>query len=269
MDIKIIVATHKKYTMPQDEIYVPVQVGAEKKKNCETLDFGYQNDDTGDNISVKNNAFCELTGLYWAWKNLKYDYVGLVHYRRHFCLKKKKGKKIDSALNSNEVQSLIEKYKVILPKKRRYYIETLYSHYKHTLYVDPLDKTREIVAELYPEYVSVYDKVLHQRSGHMFNMFIMSKELVNGYCTWLFDILFKLEKEMGDREYDSFHARFYGRISEILLNVWVRFQKESKVIDKSDIKSIPYFYMEKINWLKKGSSFLKAKFFKKTYEKTF
>ena len=45
MNSKIIVATHKKYRMPKDNIYVPVQVGAEGK-----ADLGYIKDNTGDNI---------------------------------------------------------------------------------------------------------------------------------------------------------------------------------------------------------------------------
>ena len=87
--VKIIVATHKKYEMPKDDIYIPLHVGAEGKE-----DIGFIKDNTGDNISEKNPYFCELTGLYWAWKNLNADYIGLVHYRRHFCLKKKISKQI-------------------------------------------------------------------------------------------------------------------------------------------------------------------------------
>ena len=71
--------------MPEDELYLPVQVGSEGKE-----DIGFEKDNTGDNISGKNPFFCELTGLYWAWKNLKCDYIGLVHYRRYFSKKKMK-----------------------------------------------------------------------------------------------------------------------------------------------------------------------------------
>ena len=95
MNIKIIVATHKKYWMPSDGIYLPVHVGAEGKfdDKGEPLDLGYTKDNTGDNISDKNKQFCELTGLYWAWKNLgEADYIGLAHYRRHFTVKGKKGR---------------------------------------------------------------------------------------------------------------------------------------------------------------------------------
>ena len=84
--VKIVVATHKKYKMPKDEMYLPLHVGAAGKVDAcgNPLDLGYQKDNTGDNISGKNASFCELTGLYWAWKNLDADYIGLAHYRRHF-----------------------------------------------------------------------------------------------------------------------------------------------------------------------------------------
>ena len=89
--VKIIVATHKKYQMPKDDMYLPLHVGAEGKKdaNGNELDLGYAKDNSGDNISNLNSSFCELTGLYWAWKNIDTDYIGLAHYRRHFSMKKK------------------------------------------------------------------------------------------------------------------------------------------------------------------------------------
>ena len=95
-NIKIIVATHKQYRMPEDSIYLPLQVGAEGKTDSEgkPLDFGYQKDNTGDNISELNWCFGTQTALYWAWKNLSADYTGLVHYRRYF-LSRKPGKNED------------------------------------------------------------------------------------------------------------------------------------------------------------------------------
>ena len=71
MTIKIILATHKKYTLPQNYIYLPIRVG----KALSQENYGYQGDDTGDNISNKNPYFCELTALYWGWKNLNVDYI--------------------------------------------------------------------------------------------------------------------------------------------------------------------------------------------------
>lgn len=259
--IKIIVATHKKYKMPNDSIYLPVQVGTENKES-----LGYQPDNDGENISSKNPYFCELTGLYWAWKNLDADYIGLSHYRRHFSVKKhsekEKNKKFESVLNENELRNILKDTYVVLPKKRNYYIENLYSHYEHTMYIEPLDETRKIIEEKYPEYLEEFDKLHKRTSAHMFNMFIMKKEILNDYCTWLFDILFELEKRIDVKQYDAFHARFFGRVSELLLDVW---------INKNNIKyqEVKVIDMENVNWVKKGFAFLRAKFTGKKYGKSF
>ena len=260
-DVKIIVATHKKYQMPQDDVYIPLQVGKEGKQT-----LGYEEDNKGDNISTKNPYFCELTGLYWAWKNLKSDYIGLVHYRRYFTIAKKipkkENEKFKYILNRNDIEKILEDTDIILPKKRKYYIENLYSHYEHTMYIEPLDETRKIIEEKSPEYIEEFDKIHKRTSAHMFNMFIMKKDILDRYCTWLFDILFELEKRIDVTKYDEFHARFFGRVSELLLDIWINKNnlnyKEVKVMD-----------MQNINWLKKGTSFLLAKFTGKKYGKSF
>lgn len=267
--VKIIVATHKKYEMPKDEMYLPLHVGAKgkKDKNGEPLDLGYARDDTGENISEKNPSYCELTGLYWAWKNLDEDYIGLAHYRRHFGKKTKQP--FDGILTYKELQPMLAKYKVFVPKKRKYYIETLYSHYKHTHYASQLDITREIIAEKYSDYLKSYDEVVKQTYGYMFNMMIMQEQYLDDYCKWLFDILSELEKRIDSRDLSAFQGRFYGRISEIIFNVWLNGQIKNGKIKKNEIKELPYQHIEKVNWWKKGTAFLKAKFIGKRYEGSF
>ena len=187
-NIKIIIATHKKYFMPNDEIYIPVHVGSKGKES-----IGYQRDDDGENISEKNPYFCELTGLYWAWKNLKADFVGLIHYRRFFSTKgffNRKNISLDELyLSEKEAQNLLQNYDIIVPKKRKYYIETLYSHYANTMHKEHLDETRKIISEICSQYTDSFDLVMKQTSGYMFNMFVMPKNLVDEYCGWLFPIL--------------------------------------------------------------------------------
>ena len=261
-DIKIIVAAHKKYQIPNSNIYIPVQVGAEGKEKIEH----YHPDNIGDNISSKNNYYCELTGLYWAWKNLKADYIGLTHYRRHFTCEKRIPKdekeKFELILDREQAEKILETSDIILSKKRKYYIENLYDHYKHTMHIEPLDETRKILEEQCPEYLEEFDKLHKRTSAHMFNMFIMKREKLEKYCEWMFKILFELEKRIDPKQYDSFHARYLGRISELLLDVWINTNKlsykEVKVID-----------MQNVNWFKKGSAFLLAKFTGKKYEKSF
>lgn len=271
--IKIIIATHKKYPMPKDEMYLPLHVGAEGKTDSwgRPLNLGYVKDNTGKNISQLNSTFCELTGLYWAWRNVKADYIGLVHYRRHFSMKKGKDA-WERILEYSDIEPYLGKIKVFTPNKRKYYIETLYSHYAHTHYSEQLDETRKIIGEKYPEYAKCYDKVVKRTYGYMFNMMIMEKKMMNEYCEWLFDILFELRKRMNASEISAltaFQRRYFGRISEIIFNVWLERKLECGELKKSECMEILCIHMEKTNWWKKGRAFLGAKFMGWKYEGSF
>ena len=92
-DIKIMIAMHKPYRAAQDDIYYPVHVGALGKEDFQVkAAHDIMPDSRGDNISAKNPNFCELTGLYYMWKNVSSDYLGLSHYRRYFAQGKNKDK---------------------------------------------------------------------------------------------------------------------------------------------------------------------------------
>lgn len=256
MDIKILVATHKKAHMPMDEMYLPIRVGNALAKD----DLGYTGDDTGDNISEKNPYFCELTALYWGWKNVKADYIGLAHYRRHFCCKSGKWK-YSLILTKEEAESFLAKADVVLPKKRRYFIESLASHYKHTHDLEHLELTREILRKQCPEYVDVFDKVMKNTSAHMFNMMIMKRELLDKYCAWLFPILFTLEEEIDVKNMPAFDARLFGRVSELLLDVWLK-------LNNIKYAETGFVQIGDENWGKKIKGFLSAKFGGKKYDRS-
>lgn len=201
MDIKILVAAHKKYWMPDDDVYMPLHVGAEGKAS-----LGYTPDNTGDNISAKNPNYCELTGLYWAWKNLECQYIGLCHYRMYFGRKvhtKDIEKKKKAIFHREDYERLIKKYDVILPVKRNYYIETVRSQYEHAHYKKDLDEVKKIISEKYPGYSDAFSRVMNRRRLHILNMFLMKRSLFDEYCTWLFDILFELEKRTDMTEEDN------------------------------------------------------------------
>lgn len=272
--VKIIVTTHKKYRMPSDLMYLPVHVGAAVEKNGDGLEpeLGYIKDNIGENISSRNPYFCELTGLYWAWKHIHTDYVGLVHYRRHFRGNGRthrsdiRGDIFDKILTYKELEPMLGKYKVFVPARRHYFIESLESHYEHSHYIEHLQKTRGILEERYPEYLKAFDEVMSETSGHMFNMMIMERDVLDQYCRWLFDVLFELERRVDIQGYSYFQGRYCGRVGELILNVWLRYQVESGQMTASDIKVLPYLYIEHVNWWKKGTKFLRAKFLHEKYE---
>ena len=246
-DIKIIVATHKAYWMPTDELYVPLRVGAEGKEE----DFGFTPDNTGENISGKNANYCELTGLYWAWKNLECEYLGLAHYRRHFTMLSGTNDRRD-VLSLDQARGLLTDTDVLLPVKRNYWIETNYQQYVHAHHVEDLDETRRILEEKYPEYLEAYDKSMKRTTGHRFNMFIMKKSISDVYCEWLFDVLFELEKRLDISDYSDNDKRVFGFVSERLLDVWLE-------TNSVKYKDIPYIFLERQNWITKGINFILRK----------
>lgn len=256
--VKIIIASHKQSELPKDSIYLPVQVG--KALHPDVVLDGYQPDNEGENISEKNACFCELTAIYWGWKNLDADYVGLVHYRR-FLGVRKENDALASVLTSEEAEKLCTENDIVLPNKRRYYIETIFTHYDHTHDKSHLEKTRDILKKNSPEYLQAFDIVMNRRWAHMFNMFIMKKNLMDEYCSWMFPILFELEKQVNVRGLSPFDARLFGRISEFLLDVWI-LKKEYKY------KEVKMIQIGDENWPKKIWSFLMAKFFGKKYSQS-
>lgn len=269
-DITIIVATHKKCDMPSDKMYLPLHLGAETSANPDgtPLDFGYAKDNVGDNISERNVNFGTQTGLYWLWKNNDSDYKGLVHYRRFFTLKKvNKKNMLDSVLKYEELRPLLSQYSVFVPKKRRYYIETVYSQYVHTLdRYHQLDTCRNVIASKTPDYLYAFDKVMNRRWNYMFNMMILRKDLMDNYCSWMFPILFEVFERVDKSQMDAFDLRFPGRVSERLFNVWLERKIEEGTVKKVEIKEL--YYVEDVNWLFKIKTFLLAKFFHKKYQKS-
>ena len=99
----------------------------------------------------------------------------------------------------------------------------------------------------------------------MFNMFLMRRELVDKYCRWLFPILEELERRIGGENLSAFQGRLYGRVSEILFNVWLEEEKKQG----KTVFEVACIYIDKINWRRKIISFLRAKFLGKKYERSF
>ncbi len=211
-NVNIFVIAHKKIKEKISDIYIPLQVG-----NGE--DLGYLRDNTGNNITEKNSNYCELTGIYWVWKNYNIpDYIGICHYRRFFeksCINQNKIKK-------EEILKIFKDYDIILPNKLMLKTDVYKFYFMHGEGKEKdLKTTREVIKELYPTYLENFDNIMKRKYGHYFNMFIMKKEDFCKYCEWLFKILAKLEEKTDLSNYTKQQARIYGYISEILMNVWV------------------------------------------------
>lgn len=234
--------------MPDDTVYLPVFVG---KENHPESDITFQGDNTGENISAKNPYYNELTAIYWGWKNLDVDALGLVHYRRYLSMNSSKD--INKVLSGKEIEEMLQDNDIILPSKRRYFVETNESHYRHAHHNDPFDQMQKIIYEDYPEYKDVFEIVMKRTYAHMFNMFIMKEKPLDEYCTWMFSILNKVEPRIDITDYTDYEKRVYGFLSELLLDVWLEMHPQYKTVE------VKYVFMEPQNWFKKGGNFLLRK----------
>lgn len=230
-NIQILVAHHKPGYIVQDPHYLPIHVG----KANSTTELGIQGDDTGENISALNPHFCELTAVYWAWKNLdpKVSYVGLCHYRRFFDFHaQSKPTYANHKVPENDLETFkvspshtlrkqLEEGHVILPKPHIHNISTFldYSLWHNSM---DLRKLEEIIRIKTPEYTEAFKQVIFKNSTvYPFNMFVMPRKWFDRYCRWLFDILFELQQQIDISHYTSYQQRVFGFLSERMMLVFV------------------------------------------------
>lgn len=240
-DDMIYVITHKDFENEflDKKVYRILHVGENSTKEA------LLRDDTGDNISNKNKSFCELTGLYWIWKNaeeVSTDIIGLVHYRRFFTTHLEdilytyfgvQPKLIDV----EKLHKALLKYDVILPKRETIH-RTVKQYYADNHVSDDLEITRMVIAQMTPEYLSAYDTVMEGHNFYYGNMIVCQKETLDAYCKWLFPILFEVEKRNNLDKYENdYQKRVYGFLSERLIQVWL-------LKNKRKIKEYPAFNTE-------------------------
>lgn len=212
---EMFIIAHKKGELPEIAGYSPIQAGAILHEPLFDLV-----DSTGDNISAKNEKYCELTVQYWVWKNVKSESVGFVHYRRFF-YKHPWSSAGCNILTVEQAASDLESADVILPEKLELSRST---QEEFNLYHNDKDLslTRGVVATTGTHYLNAFDAVMGARAFSPYNMFIMPWDTFDAYMGWLFPVLEEVDSLVDMEGYDSYNKRLLGFISERLLNVWVR-----------------------------------------------
>ena len=226
--IRIFICAHKEVELPKHPFFLPVQAGAALHHPI----LGYQPDNEGDNISIKNPHFCELTCHYWAWKNLKnVDIVGLNHYRRYFDFKRKWSQfSADKHFIPTEVflkqdyqfpdlETILKKYDIILPIARHWRVSNTQQYADYHIAKD-WEMLRQIIKDRSPQYIPAFQNTMdHSNKAVGYNMFITHWEHFDAYSKWLFDILFEVERRVPPID-DPVQSRIYGYMSERLINVF-------------------------------------------------
>ena len=238
--ICLLVACHKATYVPPHPLLYPIQAGT-ALSNIYLPDAWHDNE--YENISDRNSAYCELTAVYWAWKNLRTDYIGLMHYRRYFCFESGMQTSTDGIIhmpgpldntpqllgyNRDRIQKMLQKHAVILPcpvniyRMTRYSVLTVRDQYGASPGHDltHLDRAVEVACRMHPDYKQDTQRYLDAEYGWFYNMFIMRQAEFSAYCEWLFPILDTLYSENPGQE-GTYEGRMVGFVAERLLGIYM------------------------------------------------
>jgi hypothetical protein len=241
---KVYVFYYKCDTILQtDQMYQPIMAGNALLAGNESI----QGDDSGENISIKNPYYSELTGIYWVWKNTRQNVTGACHYRRFFTAlpepflfrlkrvlyfplglyKKRWGliytqnvkRFLPRILSKEQLENLLLQYDAVLPQARKlkYTVETHYCRYHN---INDLNILKAVLTDLYPDYLEAYHSVLKGKKLYANNMFILKDVNYQEFMKWWFDVIFEFERRIDLNNYTEYQKRIFGFIAERLLNVW-------------------------------------------------
>ena len=236
--IKIFISYHKESEVLKSEIMTPIHVGAKKS----AVRLNMIRDDEGDNISEKNDRYCELTAQYWAWKNAEADYYGFMHYRRHFIFRDLPYEledgalaeydridlqyRMEAGLYDDAIRRCVEGYDILIPSVTDTSIWGTMSNEiqfcsLENLHAKDFDTVCRTIVDLYPDYEPYVLKFRTGQRAYWYNMFVMKKELFMDYSQWLFTILESAEKRVDLTGYDQQETRTLAFMAERLLTVWL------------------------------------------------
>lgn len=215
--IKIMIAAHKEFMVPANPIYEPIWLGDSKKNS-----WNYLEDKQEPSISFLNPMINECTGLFWMWKHIDCDYIGLVHYRRYFLNDAREG--YDNLLGERQIKTILTAYDVITAPLH-FIPFSVENQLKVTLEADVFETgyrvVRDKLLKKQSEYADVFEVVMKGHSLFPCNMFVTRKELFDQYCEWLFSIIIDAAMEMDVSQCDNYSKRVIGFFAERLLTVWL------------------------------------------------
>lgn len=219
--MKIFVISHKEFIMPvKNSLYCGLMVG---KKDEQGQSYLY--DSTGDHISDRNSKYNELTGVYWIWKNVQEDIVGICHYRRFFVTLSGKSANLlfhkrTGFLTETDINRLLANHDMVVHNKT-YFGTSNQKQFCKNLSPLYLEAAEAVISEKYPDYLESYRTVMNRKYAHLLNMCIVRKGLFDEYCQWLFPILFQTEEYLQKNAPALKSDRSLGMIGERLLDVWI------------------------------------------------
>ena len=259
-NIKVLVTYHDEHPLLKSKIIQPIQTGCAK---AQKLFNGMLRDDMGENISDKNDRYCELSAQYWAWKNYDAlgnpDYIGFMHYRRHFmfddwsgnpnwCWLPKGNVYFVPTMTPEYLRHIDDKY---IKRKladcdclvlKPYDVKNINSQNLREQFgklerqkIENFDIFIQTAKEIAPDYIKEIEMIEKGSVQYLCNMFVMPKNLFFRYNEFFFPILFETEKRISISDND----RTLGYLGEFLLSVFL-FKLKA---ENATIKELPASYI--------------------------
>ena len=238
-DVCIYVVTHKDIKLAAlPEGYRAIHAGHATAKE----DFGYQGDDTGDNISHLNKFLDEVTALYWIWKNTSHTHTGFVHYRRFLMGNDtpqnypvdKYPFNFDDILTTEEILKLLRDYDIIVNKEfigTRNQRELIIWSTGQPDFVKTCEGiVRSCLERAQPDYLDAFDAVMNDYPLFLCGIHITRRNIFNDYCAWLFSFILDATKIMRDNiiiegkkleDVPHEYSRIASHLAERMLTVWL------------------------------------------------
>lgn len=193
----------------------PIQVGAALTDERVAL----KTDNQGENISAKNVNYCELTALYWIWKNEMEkepdpdSYYGLFHYRRLLDIKEEDLRH----LRENAIDAILPYPTVCEPD--------ILEHHERYVKDEDWKAMLQAVKELQPEYYAAFPEIFKQKYMYNYNIIFARRDVLINYCKWLFPILERTE-ELSVPKGTERADRYIGYLGENLLTLYFMYNKD-------------------------------------------
>lgn len=193
-----------------------IYVVGSSKNNFLPLDnirekFLIDEEHAGDNIDDRNPWYCEITGLYYLWKNNHSDVKGLEHYRRYFG-----NTQTNQLLSQNEIDEILKDHDIIVTRGWDAEGPTLewrfHRGWKEGCLDAEIKYLKFAMKFLHPEYYDEFNKFIQNTTHWQFNMLIAKGELFDKYCAWLFEILDCVWTKKSELK-----KRGIGYLSEVIL----------------------------------------------------
>ena len=204
LSVKVYMVTHGPECFEIPAYCIPIEVGAALRENFK---YDLHDDLTDDNVSIKNPEWCEVTAIYWIWKHTYSDIIGLYHYRRLYKLSRK------------QIIRYLGKFDMIATFiDKEISVAEVFRHYCPS---GSLETALEQIKHAEPDYYDTALEVLRGNWYYCCNLFVMSMDLFNAYCEWLFPLVFQIENAAEQK--NTKDPRYIGYIVEIILfNTYIR-----------------------------------------------